>query len=312
MRPYISIVIPIYNVEKYIEDCLSSIIQQDYEGKIECILVNDCSTDCSLEFVKNFINEYVGDINFIIINNVENKGQGFSRNLGIKKASGEYVLFVDSDDIISVDCLKRMTEVLTSYPDSDFVLSGMKEMNGSPTFIPTAYPDFINDRRKVMNLCLSPRCLPSGPCNRLIKLSFLLENNIFFPEGVIYEDVQFIFLLGLFCKSISFNKTFTYYYRTNREGSTITTIAKDQERGFNSRLIIMENCLNRLIPLYKKTQTKSLIQRLVIYMNLTPIDILQKKTKIRIIEKKLFREASLLQKLFLGVYYIIPYKYHKI
>lgn len=93
----ISIIVPIYNVEKYIKSCIDSIIQQDYPN-IECIFVNDCTQDKSMIIVNNCLNKYKGSIEFKIINHENNLGLSAARNTGVKRSTGDYLYFLDSDD----------------------------------------------------------------------------------------------------------------------------------------------------------------------------------------------------------------------
>ena len=102
----ISVVIPVYNVEKYLEQCLDSVIAQSFED-IEVICVNDGSTDSSLEILKRYANN---DSRIKIISQ-KNKGAGAARNVGIENAAGEYVYFMDSDDYLNADAFERLNSV---------------------------------------------------------------------------------------------------------------------------------------------------------------------------------------------------------
>ena len=89
----VSIIIPVYNVEQYIESCLYSVINQTYKGTLECIIVNDCTPDQSMEVVNRLLSVYQGNILFKIINHQENKGLSAARNSGVKIAKGDYLYF---------------------------------------------------------------------------------------------------------------------------------------------------------------------------------------------------------------------------
>ena len=98
MEVLISIIIPIYNAEKYIFRCIKSVMNQKISGfGIECILIDDCSQDDSILIANNIIDDYTGDIIFKMIRNETNKGLSASRNIGIQLSSGEYLFFLDSD-----------------------------------------------------------------------------------------------------------------------------------------------------------------------------------------------------------------------
>ena len=111
----VSIIIPIYKVEQYIEKCLNSVLEQSYDGvKIECILVDDCSPDKSMEIVHAIVGNYQGNISFVFLKHLENKGLSAARNTGLNAASGEYVMFVDSDDWLPNDSLRLLIKYFPS------------------------------------------------------------------------------------------------------------------------------------------------------------------------------------------------------
>lgn len=113
----ISIIIPVYNVEQYIHRCLESIIEQSIENvRIECILVDDCSPDKSMDIVQKIADDYHGEIQFKMLRHKENRGVSAARNTGLKHASGDYILFVDSDDYLLPNSISLFVEQLNSHP----------------------------------------------------------------------------------------------------------------------------------------------------------------------------------------------------
>ena len=108
----ITIVVPVYNVEPYIEDCLKSVAEQTYKGDIECIIVDDCTPDGSCAIIEHFINEYNGSIDFKLLHHTKNRGLSAARNTGIGAATGEYIYFLDSDDEITPECIELLTKPL--------------------------------------------------------------------------------------------------------------------------------------------------------------------------------------------------------
>ena len=111
MKYRISIVVPIYNVEPYILECLESVANQKNANGIECILVDDCGKDKSMEIAEQFVCSYNGPIHFSVIHHEKNMGLSAARNCGTKVAQGEYIFFLDSDDTIVPNCM----ELLWSY-----------------------------------------------------------------------------------------------------------------------------------------------------------------------------------------------------
>ena len=125
MRPKVSVIVPVYNVEKYLERCINSLINQSLED-IEIILVDDSSTDCSLEICNRFAKE---DIRIKVINKA-NEGAGKARNAALQVALGEYIGFVDSDDFIERDMFQTLYEKAKKY-NSDLVMSGVLFVDGN-------------------------------------------------------------------------------------------------------------------------------------------------------------------------------------
>lgn len=221
----ISIIVPTYNVEGYIEDCLQSIADQGYKGNIECIIVDDCGTDNSIANAKSFIAHYSGNIFFRIIQNESNKGLSFARNTGIKAAIGEWLYFLDSDDWIDPECIQRMMDCITAHPDTQIVCAGAKptaqgfewmDINKKPL------PDYSNDRNWINKTFLSRTDLVVTSWNKLINKKFLTDNNLFFKEGIISEDEVWNFQLAKYVSSLSICKYNTYNYRVARQGSIIS------------------------------------------------------------------------------------------
>lgn len=309
----ISIIIPVYNVQDYIIECLDSISHQDYNGQIECLLIDDCSTDNSRDLIKEYISKYIGHIHYQLLCQEKNQKQGAARNRGIKESKGNYILFVDSDDTIEKNCLNVMVSALEKYPNTDYVQCGMKENNGRITFVPYNYPQYINDKHWILQNSLYPEGgIPFGPCNRLIKKQTLVDNNIEFPANVIYEDVQFSYLLGLYSKAICFCNDITYVYRTNRDGSTITTTSKQLEYGYSSRLTIINNLLDRIVTDEKHTQCCALLSRYFLYDYITPINVIKQFTeKVTETTNKLTGNCTGIIKLISHTYFILPLSIRK-
>ena len=211
----ISVIIPVYNVEKYINECLNSVINQEYKN-IEIICVNDGSTDKSMEKLEEFGKK---DSRIRIISR-ENKGSSYARNLGLKESEGEYIYFLDSDDYISKDYLKNMYEKMAetdadivfndniiSFDDTNRTKTKQVIKNKLENGIYKVDPEFINKR------FLNPVVW-----SKLYKKSLITDNNIEFPIGLISEDAYFYFALMPFINTAVQNNEGTYYYR-ERENS---------------------------------------------------------------------------------------------
>ena len=118
----ISIIIPVYKVEAYIEECLASVVsQQDAGIAVECIIVDDCSPDGSMDIVRRFVDNYQGAVQFRLLRHEVNRGLSAARNTGIDAATGDYLLFVDSDDYLSADCLSTLVSGFNLCPKAEVV-----------------------------------------------------------------------------------------------------------------------------------------------------------------------------------------------
>ena len=199
----ISIIIPVYNVEKYIAECLESVINQTYSN-LEIICIDDCGSDNSMKIVQEYADK---DNRIKIIRHEENSGLAPARNTGLNNADGDYILFLDSDDYLMPDIIQKMYDKIKST-DLDFVNSSSKAFADNPNDkalvkkSEKAYLDYKGfDGYKVTldNLeqtLLKLQCLAWG---KMFKTKFLKENNIkFINENVTFEDNGF-FLKILSC-----------------------------------------------------------------------------------------------------------------
>lgn len=217
----ISIIIPIYNVEPYIEDCLKSVVSQTCLEKgvlVECILVDDCGTDHSMAICERFVSETKGPISFQILHHEHNRGLSAARNSGMEIAQGEYVYFLDSDDKITPDCLEKLY-TKAKETDADVTFGSYETFGGeNKQYIAKDYP-FVT------------------AWNKLCKRSFLQNNNIQFIEGLIHEDNPWSFEVQ--CKGATFAHILdiTYLYLV-REGSLQT--GKDFNKHFEAYMRILQ------------------------------------------------------------------------
>ena len=121
-----SILVPVYNVEKYLEQCVDSLLNQTYQGEYEIVLVDDGSTDSSGLICERYVNDYPDRIKVI---HKKNEGLVSARQVGIENASGEYSLFVDSDDFVELNLLESINNALEHNPKTDIVVFNMNYFN---------------------------------------------------------------------------------------------------------------------------------------------------------------------------------------
>ena len=186
-NPKVSVIIPVYNVEKYLHKCLDSILRQTLK-EIEIICIDDGSQDNSLEVIK----EYASKDNRIIVISQENKKQGAARNKGIEIAKGEYLAFIDSDDCVELDYFEKLYSLVKSY-DADIVTTNIlkhkKKYNKyNVLYKKEASATSLNDK---INLCKDKSQRFFNVVNKLYKKSLINDNNIRFAENCYFEDVMF-------------------------------------------------------------------------------------------------------------------------
>lgn len=230
----ISVIIPMYNVEKYVHVCLNSVLNQNYSD-FEIICIDDASMDSTLDILDYFTQK---DSRIKILKNDYNRGPGFSRNRGLGEAKGDYILFLDGDDWLSssaFECLLTNTEknnldvlifksVVYYEEYSDFGIEGYYDVKFLNDFENKIFNHFDLEKSRLFSI-------PNAPWNKFYKKSFLDENNIYFPnENLIHEDNPFYCSIITSANRISFiNK---YLYNRRRRPDSIMTL--DNERLFDN------------------------------------------------------------------------------
>ncbi|MBS9462198.1 glycosyltransferase [Flagellimonas sp. 389] len=255
MTPILSIVIPVYNVSAYVEKCIRSCFDQSVGSEeFEVIVVDDGGTDNSLQICKGLLNDFPS----MKIISQKNKGLSGARNTGLNHAKGNYVWFVDSDDWISSNCLKDIFHKLRSNSLDILWLGHDVIYNDKVTrqYIPTAlekpiygetlFIDYLNNLFYIWKF--------------IYKRSFLEENQLFFYEGILYEDLEFTpraLLKAKHCDTLPK----AYYHYLMREGSIINSIST---KNVEDRFLIL-NALHELkneknvSNKYKETLEKTII-----------------------------------------------------
>lgn len=215
MEYSISIIIPVYNVEKYIVECLESVAIQNIDVKVECILVDDCGGDNSIKVASEFISNYDGPIHYSIIHHNRNKGLSEARNTGITASNGEYLYFLDSDDKLFPNSLQTMWSYTLKYPGVEVVQGNLfSEDTGGLLFTERRFPKYSNNPTWIKT-SFCGLFIPESACNRLIKREVVLKNNLLFMSGWIQEDTLWSYRIHDSISSIAFSTKPTYFYRKN-------------------------------------------------------------------------------------------------
>lgn len=221
----LSIIIPVYHVEPYIVRCLQSVVEQQMSD-MEIILVDDCGSDNSIAIAMEFLVGCKG-LNYQILHHTQNGGLSAARNTGLRVAQGEYVYFLDSDDALTADALAYLMKPLNDQ-HYDFVIG---DYITHPN--PTASSMLLLAEGPVMGQERILQSYAQGlwyvmAWNKLCRREFLMENNLFFEEGLLHEDVIWTFKVA--CKAVSMYvvKQPTYIYSI-REASIMTGMSIDKD-----------------------------------------------------------------------------------
>ena len=261
----VSIIIPVYNVSRYIERCLNSVAAQIYPD-IECILVDDCSQDHSVEIIYAYLATYAGNVDFKVFRLAQNRGPSFVRNIGLEHASGEYVYFLDSDDEITVDCINNLVALVEKYEDVDLVQGNTLIVGSAKENERLAYmdisklqlPEYSNNHLWIKKSLLT--IIPDTAWSKLVRRKILLEYNIRFKEGVIHEDIHWRFFLSKYVQTMAISKTPTYKYCVNENSIMMNP---DRTRSYADILTVVEDCLRNVDPVLKNVQLTSLLRHLL-------------------------------------------------
>lgn len=213
MPPKLSVVVPVYNVEKYLEKCLVSLENQTFND-FEVIIVNDGSSDSSLAIATSF---HARDQRFKVISQ-DNLGLGGARNTAVASAQGEYVFMLDSDDYIKPNTFETLVAHMEKN-DLDILVFNYQKVDelGNLISAPKQGNNGVYSKDEAFKKILSMRTSPQS-CNKLYRTSLFRDGNIFYPEKFLHEDIAVTYRLFWFADKIGYiNKSF--YYWVVRSGS---------------------------------------------------------------------------------------------
>ncbi|MCI8637061.1 MAG: glycosyltransferase [Clostridia bacterium] len=270
--PKVSVIVPIYNVEDYIEQCLETLVNQTLE-EIEIILVNDGSKDNSEKIAKQYKEKYPNKITYL---EKENGGLSDARNFGIHHAKGEYIAFLDSDDYVELVMYEEMYKI-AKKEDSDIVECDFYWEYPNKTKIDTGivYQGKQEALEKIRVVAW----------NKLIKRELLEQTKIQFPKGYLYEDIEFTYKLIPYCNKFSFLKKTCVHYR-QRENSIINKQNKRTKEIFD----VLEHVItyykqNDLFETYKEVLEYIYTRYLLCSSLLRMVKIQDKKLRKELLEK---------------------------
>ena len=225
----VSVIIPVYNVETYIKRCLESVMSQDVTGAdVECLLVDDYGTDRSMDIVREVIDGYQGPIIFLLLSHERNLGLSAARNTGLQHATGDYVLFIDSDDYLMPGALHYMLDHLSQYPEVDMVIGNVtNKKNNSLLFCHLQEP-WLMDNPDLFFGRMLHRQIYLYAWNKLIRRSILMDYKVLFIDGILYEDMSWSYHLFSHLSSLLLLPKVTYVYECNPASIVNTTFSTDK------------------------------------------------------------------------------------
>ncbi len=228
----VSIIVPVYNAEEYLDKCIKTLREQTLE-EIEIICVDDGSTDKSLEILQKCAKE---DERIKVLEQT-NKKQGAARNAGIKIATGEYIGFVDADDWVDLDFFEKLYNAAKKY-ESDISMGtnvrigGGKKTKKRLEILKEICVSTVQEKFDISKVAKNP-C----PTNKIYKREFLISNNLFFPENMFCEDKLFVTQAVYYAESLVAVPDVNYFYYRNPNSTVnsrgkhhLKTLLKDKEQ----------------------------------------------------------------------------------
>jgi glycosyltransferase involved in cell wall biosynthesis len=255
MPPVFSIIIPVYNVEDYIRSCIDSVLSQTF-ADYECILVDDGSTDNS----PAICDEYAAKYPHIKVIHGQNKGLSGARNGGIKESTGEYIVFLDSDDLFaSNEALKNLYERTEELKNDIIYNSNINLFNETDSL----HCDYIDKRifkcepKKFYKEAEKDSRMLTTVWLFVIKRDFLYAHDLFFREGILLEDLHWSPRVTAFADVIAVNHSSFYAYRQQRAGSIIST--KSPKMLYDG-VLILHDMIDWITNRYKNEKYKNILE----------------------------------------------------
>lgn len=257
----LSIIIPVYNTEDYLEECLKSVINQSLK-EIEIIIIDDGSTDNSLKIAREFEKKD----SKIKVFEEKNQGAATARNIGIEKARGEYITFVDSDDAININTYKYLYN-LASANNYDLLKFNIELVFDNKRMAELVNKEIapeikiIQNRAKILDNHVSA-------CSKILKTDFLKENNLTFPDNLAYEDILFHWKCCLYAKNSALVEYPFYFYR---KGIQSTSLIKSKKTFDIFKIHEMTlNLIKEKSPQDLKIYEKNIVKHLPFYYDKIP------------------------------------------
>ncbi|MCL1991200.1 MAG: glycosyltransferase [Defluviitaleaceae bacterium] len=257
----ISVVVPAYNVARYLRECLDSLANQTIIKEMEIIMVNDGATDETGQIMDAYAHTYA---NFHVHHN-ENGGLGYARNYGADLARGDYLAFVDSDDYVTKDAYEKML-AMAERNQTDMVIGNVMRFNSTK-----AYPSslhqyvFLETKEKTHVFDAFELLYDTTAWNKLIRISFWRKYQFAFPERMLYEDIPVTIPAHILATSVSVMTEVVYFWRS-RDGDDKSIT---QQRTEKENLIDRVKAINLVYDFLAQQHISTDIKKHFDYKNLT-------------------------------------------
>lgn len=271
----VSIIIPTYNVEEFVEELTDSLMNQTFRGKMECLFIDDGSIDGTVKKLTERKSEMEDKgICVSILNDGKNLKQGTRRNAAIQDALGKYILFLDSDDWLHSSTVELTFNAAEEAEDTDLVYFNYSTSNPKTKWRGMAY--YPNESFLKTDYLLNQDCekllalQPYFSVNKLYKRKFIIDNNISFGEGYFYEDFEFYAHVAAAANKIRVIPNLLYYVRVNENSTTQSLDAENSEIHLISYMKAVKATYANFTPrsrLAKYNLLKYLLDRLFIYVD---------------------------------------------
>ena len=237
----VSIILPVYNVEPFIERCIESVMAQNCSNiDIECIIVDDCGQDSSMEIVRQRISAYSGPISFIVLKHDKNQGLSVARNTGMNHATGDFLFFMDSDDYITDNCLEKLISPILNNSAIDVVKGNHI---GRVEFVVSRIPTIPLDNDTLLNLFYRS-VIQVMAWNTLIRRSLIVKYQLSFRPGILFEDNLWSAQLYRHVENFLFVHDKTYYYEDGNHNSiTGNKVLYNKQKEVLSFIVTVEELL---------------------------------------------------------------------
>lgn len=221
--PKFSVIVPVYNVERYLKQCIESILNQSFQN-YEILLINDGSTDRS----GLICDEYALKYSQIRVIHKVNSGLSDTRNLGVKKATSQYIIFIDSDDYIELDTFEKFNNKLEKYDNPDVLISQIKKVYGESEIRYLDYKligELINKSEKgdIIEWIFKKSDNTWPSVRYIVKRDLIDKYNLKFSSGYLHEDIDWTAQLFFYAETFTYSDFYWYNHRMEREGSITTS-----------------------------------------------------------------------------------------